>query len=73
MKSGTPTIGSMGPKDRLMSGRCRTRGEIHDTEQTTAPCQQSVDNPVENPVTRVSSSVESTVHWNGSESTGSRR
>jgi hypothetical protein len=52
MKPGTPTIGSMDPKDSLLSGRSRTRGEIHDSELTTAPCQLSVSNPVENPVMR---------------------
>jgi hypothetical protein len=41
-------------------------------QASMSPCQQGVINPFENPVGRVSSSVEDTVHWNGSESTGSR-
>lgn len=47
-----------------MTDRCRTLGEIHDTELTTAPCHQSVDNPVENPVM-------SAAQTNDTESTGS--
>lgn len=41
-------------------------------QASMSPCQQSVINPFENPVSRVSSSVKNAVHWNGSESTGSR-
>jgi len=41
-------------------------------QASMSPCQQSVINPFENPVSRVPSSFENTVHWNDSESTGSR-
>jgi hypothetical protein len=52
LKPRQATIGPMEPQGQLIIDRQRTVRAIHDADQTSRPCQQSVTNPVRHPFKR---------------------